>query len=97
MILRRTFLTFLIALNLFLTYKIIFSEQGIYAYRDQKVRFEGVREQLQASEDKSLGLSQEIRWLNTDRTYTEQVIRTEMNFLKESEILYLFPENRRVN
>jgi len=92
MLWRRTILAVLVCFNLFLLYNLIWSDNGIFAYLELKSRHARLEERLQALNDQSLDLSQEIRWLKTDRAFTEKMVRSRMNYLKNNEILYQFPK-----
>ncbi|MGD9609448.1 MAG: septum formation initiator family protein [Desulfovibrionaceae bacterium] len=91
MIWRRFLLAGLIFFNIFLLYNLIWSDNGIFAYLELKNRHAQLQERLDAVSEKSLDLSQEIRWLKTDRAFTEKMARAQMNYLKDNEILYQFP------
>lgn len=87
---RRILLGLLIAVNVVLLFRLIWSEHGVIAYmnmRNRSVKLEG---QLREVDAKSLELSNEIRRLKTDRAYQEMVIRDRMNYVKENEVLYIF-------
>jgi len=94
MIWRRFLLAGLILFNIFLLYNLIWSDNGIFAYLELKNRQEQFQQRLDAINEKSLDLSQEIRWLKSDRAFTEKMVRSQMNYLKDNEILYQFPPER---
>jgi len=93
MIWRRFLLTALIFFNIFLLYNLVWSDNGIFAYLELKGRHQQLRQRLESVNDKSLDLSQEIRWLKSDRSFTERMVRSQMNYLKDYEILYQFPKD----
>ena len=93
MIWRRFLLAGLIFFNIFLLYNIIWSDNGIFAYLELKSRHEQLKQRLETVQDHSVDLSQEIRWLKSDRAFTEKMARSQMNYLKENEILYQFPKD----
>ena len=93
MIWRRFLLTALIFFNIFLLYTLIWSDNGIFAYLELKSRHAQLKARLETVHDRSLDLSQEIRWLKSDRAFTEKMIRSQMNYLKDNEILYQFPKD----
>lgn len=93
MIWRRFLLTGLIFFNIFLLYNLIWSDNGIFAYLELKARHAQLKQRLDTINDHSLDLSQEIRWLKTDRAFTEKMARAQMNYLKDTEILYQFPKD----
>jgi cell division protein FtsB len=92
MVLRHLFLLLLAGGNIFLLYLLIISDQGISAYLDMSRRHEKLMHGIEQTEDQSRRLSREIRWLKSNKKYMEQVIRSKTNFVKEDEVLYLFPE-----
>lgn len=91
MIWRRFLLAGLLFFNIFLLYNLIWSDNGIFAYLELKNRHAQFKQRLEDINEKSLDLSQEIRWLKTDRAFTEKMARAQMNYLKDNEILYQFP------
>ncbi|MEF3697602.1 FtsB family cell division protein [Desulfolutivibrio sp.] len=93
MLWRRILLSALVVFNLFLLYNLVWSENGIFAYLDLKSHHALLVKKLETVEEKSLDLSQEIRWLKSDRTFTEKMARSRMNYLKDNEILYQFPKD----
>ncbi|ADU62841.1 MAG: septum formation initiator family protein [Pseudodesulfovibrio sp.] len=82
----------LVFINLFLLFRLIWSDQGVFAYLELKSRYELLQTRIDAVDGKSLDLSQEIRRLKSDTTYQEKIIRERMNFVKKDEILYIFPD-----
>lgn len=43
--------------------------------------------------EKNIQLSREIKLLESDDKYIEQMIRKRLNFIKENEVWYIFPES----
>jgi len=82
----------LLVINLFLLFRLIWSDQGVFAYLELKNRYEVLQAKIKDVDDHSLDLSQEIRRLKSDKAYQEKVIRERMNFVKQDEILYIFPD-----
>jgi cell division protein DivIC len=91
MFLRRLLLTLILTCNAILIYNLIWSDKGVFAYLDLKSHQSQLRERLETLGSKSLDLSQEIRWLKSDRAFTEKMTRSHMNYLKDNEIMYIFP------
>ncbi|MGE4194751.1 MAG: septum formation initiator family protein [Pseudodesulfovibrio sp.] len=91
---RLLFIALLVAINLFLMIRLIWSDQGIFAYLELKNRYEVLRGKIEAVDGRSLDLSQEIRKLKSDKGYQEKVVRERMNFVKKDEILYIFPDEK---
>jgi len=82
----------LLIINLFLLFRMIWSDQGIFAYLELKSRYETLQSRIDSVDGKSLDLSQEIRRLKSDKAYQEKIVRERMNFVKQDEILYIFPD-----
>ncbi|MDD3310809.1 septum formation initiator family protein [Pseudodesulfovibrio sp.] len=83
----------LLCINLFLMFRLVWSDQGVFAYLELKNRYAALQEKIDAVDAKSLDLSQEIRRLKSDKAYQEKVVRERMNFVKKDEILYIFPDD----
>lgn len=82
----------LIAVNLVLGYSFFFSENGLLAYLDLRTRQDGLQQRILEVDEESVALSQEIRLLKENRLYIEKTIRQQLNYIRPSEVLYLFPE-----
>lgn len=82
----------LLIINLFLLFRLIWSDQGVFAYLELKNRYEALQTKIEGVDSQSLDLSQEIRRLKSDPGYQEKVVRERMNFVKKDEILYIFPD-----
>ena len=82
----------LLCINLFLLFRLIWSDQGVFAYLELKSRYDTLQSRIEDVDRRSLDLSQEIRRLKADEDYQEKVVRERMNFVKREEILYIFPE-----
>lgn len=93
---KRVILGCLITLNIFLFVRMLVSDQGFFAYRELKSDYITLEAQLAEVQQKNLELSQEIRLLQSDADYIERVIRQRLNFVKENEILYIFPDATKV-
>ncbi len=93
---RQVLLGVLFLVNVFFVYRLLWSDQGLFAYLEMKKRHDALEERIQEADEKSLKLSQEIRWLKSDKAYQEKVIRWQMNFLRKNEILYLFRDNSTI-
>ncbi|MEZ7196571.1 FtsB family cell division protein [Pseudodesulfovibrio karagichevae] len=91
---RLIFVALLVAINLFLLTRLIWSDQGVFAYLELKNRYEVLRQKIETVDARSLDLSQEIRKLKSDKGYQEKVIREKMNFVKKDELLYIFPDEK---
>jgi len=89
---RRLILALILACNAVLLYSLIWSDKGIFAYLDLKNHQKELRVRLDQLGGRSLDLSQEIRWLKSDKSFTEKMARAHGNYLRDNEVIYLFPE-----
>ncbi|BBD07802.1 FtsB family cell division protein [Desulfovibrio ferrophilus] len=92
MIAKRIFLVFLVVLNLFLGYRLLAGDQGLFAYLNLKQDHDQLQARLEAASLRSHELSGEIRQLKSDSAYLENAIRQRMNYVGENETLYIFPD-----
>lgn len=84
----------LLFINLFLLFRLVWSDQGVFTYLELKNRYSALEEKIKGVDAESLDLSQEIRRLKSDKAYQEKVVRERMNFVKKDEILYIFPDGK---
>jgi len=91
MLFRRLLLALVIFCNLVLVYNLIWSDKGVFAYLDLKSHQKELKARLDTLGGRSLDVSQEIRWLKSDRAFTEKMTRSHGNYLKDNEIIYIFP------
>lgn len=84
-------LTVLALANAGLVYALLWSDTGLLAYNELKRRHAELTSRLEELDEQSVELSSEIRLLKSDRKYIEKKIREQMNFLRQDEILYIFP------
>jgi cell division protein FtsB len=89
---RLVLIALLLAINLILLFRLVWSDQGVFAYLELKERYDALSRKVEAVDAESLDLSQEIRKLKSDRGYQEKVVRERMNFVKKDELLYIFPD-----
>ncbi|MBI9080638.1 MAG: septum formation initiator family protein [Pseudodesulfovibrio sp.] len=81
-----------VIINLFLLFRLIWSDQGVFAYLELKSRYEVLQSRIDTVDSDNLDMSQEIRRLKSDKAYQEKIVRERMNFVKQDEILYIFPD-----
>ncbi|WP_419779476.1 FtsB family cell division protein [Maridesulfovibrio sp.] len=91
MLRRRVLLGLLVIINLVLLIRLGLSEQGVFGYLELDEKVQDLEMKIEAADNRTLELSREIRRLKTDRAYQEKVIRSRMNYVKENEVLYIFP------
>lgn len=83
-----------LAMNITLAYRLIWGDQSVQAWQDLKDLQNSLTEQRVALDLRQAAISQEIRLLQTDSAYVEKVIRQRLNYVRNSEVLYLFDELR---
>jgi len=91
MLWKKLILAFLLALNLLLAFHLFSGEQGVFAYFELKRRSAALQADLAAAERRGQLLSSEIRHLKGDRSQVADMVRIRMNYLKDGEVLYIFP------
>ena len=88
---RRIVLAVSLVLNLVLVYNLIWGNSGAIAYKELRLRCDALEERIKRIADSNLALSKEIRLLQSDEKYIEKMIRNRLNFVRNNEILYIFP------
>ncbi len=88
---QRIFVGFSLAINGILLYSLIWGSQGLHSYQNLKEQHQVLEERIQELDAKNVALSREIRLLQSDEKYQEKVIRDRFNFVKDNEVLYVFP------
>ena len=88
---QRCFVGLSLAINAILAYSLVWGDQGLNAYRDLKEQHQMLETRVQELDERNIALSREIRLLQTDEKYQEKIIRKRFNFVKDNEILYIFP------
>ncbi len=91
---RRLLIGLSLALNVVLLYRLVWSDQGMVAYKTLKQQSTAMEARLKDLDTRNLALSREIRLLQADGKYVEKMIRKRLNFVKDNEILYIFPETQ---
>lgn len=92
MLARRIIFAVSIVLNLVLVYNLVWGERGTIAYKKLKAQSSNLEEKIRQVGENNLELSKEIRLLQSDEKYIEKNIRNRLNFVKNNEILYIFPD-----
>jgi cell division protein FtsB len=85
-----------VVLNLLLFYNLIWGESGAIFYNELYDRCATLEERIRQVSEENLALSREIRLLQTDEKYIEKIIRNRLNFVRSNEILYIFPDESKV-
>jgi cell division protein FtsB len=79
------------ALNLLLVWALVWGDNGLVAHENLEREYTVLDGQIKALYAKNISLSREIKLLQTDSKYMEYIIRKRLNFVKDNEILYVFP------
>lgn len=83
---------FLIALNVVLALKLFTGEKSLVVYDDMVAKRDAAQARVTHIEERQREVSREIRLLKSDRPYLERVVRNDLNYVKEDEILYVFAD-----
>lgn len=79
----------LLVLNIFLLYKIFDKKSGIPAYKELQGRIDLVREQIDEMDVCNRQVSSEIRVLKKNNQYIERLIKRELFYLSDNELMYI--------
>ncbi|MDR0828442.1 MAG: septum formation initiator family protein [Desulfovibrio sp.] len=91
MLVRRFVLALSIVLNFVLAYNLVWGKSGAISYTELKERCGAMEERISRVGEQNIELSHEIRLLQSDASYIEKMIRNRLNFVRNDEILYIFP------
>lgn len=87
----RIFVGLSLTINCVLVYNLVWGDQGLRAYRALKEQHYILETRINELDELNIALSKEIRLLQTDEKYQEKIIRQRFNFVKDNEVLYIFP------
>ncbi|MDR2892381.1 MAG: septum formation initiator family protein [Deltaproteobacteria bacterium] len=91
---RYLFLGISLALNALLLWALVWGNNGLVAYENLEQEYSALNGRIGELNARNIELSREIRLLQSDRKYIEQTIRNRLNFVKDNEILYIFPDEQ---
>lgn len=72
--------------------KMMWGQGGIIEYRELKREYSRIQTRIAELDAENMALSREIRLLQTDNKYTEKMVRQKLRYLRDNEIVYLFPD-----
>ena len=75
--------------NIFMVFKIFDEGSGIPAYKDLRLKIEGVQATIDDIDAQNRQLSSEIRVLKRDEKYVQRLIKRELCYVAENEIMYI--------
>lgn len=94
---RSTILCLAFLMNMTLGYQLFFSDQSIFAWQNLQERYTHMQAELIHVATQKTDLSQEIHLLRNEDAYMGKLIRQNLNFVKDNEILYLFEKEHEEN
>ncbi len=81
-----------LGLNLVLAYNFFLGQEGLGEYLHRRELKADLVQELEQVQKQNLELSQRIRLLQDDVLYLEKVVRSELHFVQEDEVLYVRSE-----
>ena len=85
----------LLLVNIFLVYRIIWSDSGIITYLKVRDEYSKLYEENEKIKLENIKLSNDIRKLKDDKEYLADIIRREMHYVKKNEIVYMFATSKK--
>ncbi len=79
----------LCCVNIFMAYKFFDSHSGLPAYKDLKVKIEAVQEKIDDIDVRNRQISSEIRTLKKDDLYVQRLIKRELFYVADNELMYI--------
>jgi cell division protein FtsB len=89
---KRLLLAFSVLLNIVLAWHLIWGGHGFVAYKAMEQELLVLNDRMDNLARKNISLSREIKLLQSDDKYIEQILRKRLNFVRDNEIWYIFPE-----
>lgn len=87
---RNTVLFFLLTiLNIFLVFKIFDNQSGLPAYKELMLKIQTVQEKIEDVDLRNRQLSSEIRILKKDEKYVQRLIKRELFYVSDNELMYI--------
>ncbi|MGE4443155.1 MAG: septum formation initiator family protein [Desulfomicrobium sp.] len=86
---KQIFLFILCIVNIFIVFKIFDEESGLPAYKDLKVKIDGVQEKINDVDFRNRQISSEIRILKKNDQYVERLIKRELFYVADNELMYI--------
>lgn len=86
---KQIFLFLLCVVNIFLVFKIFDNESGLPVYKDLKLKIESMQENINDVDLLNRQLSSEIRVLKKNDQYVERLIKRELFYVADNELMYI--------
>ncbi|WP_211258966.1 FtsB family cell division protein [Desulfomicrobium orale] len=79
----------LFMVNIFLLYKIFDEKSGLPAYQELQEKIEAVQVKIDEMDMRNRQVSSEIRVLKKDDRYIERLVKRELFYLSDNELMYI--------
>ncbi len=86
---KQIFLFLLCVVNIFLVFKIFDDDSGLPVYKDLKIKIDGVQEKLDDVDLRNRQISSEIRILKKNDQYVNRLIKRELFYVADNELMYI--------
>jgi cell division protein FtsB len=86
---KQFFLFMLCIVNIFIVFKIFDENSGLPAYKDLKVKIDNVQEKINDVDSRNRQISSEIRILKKNDHYVERLIKRELFYVADNELMYI--------
>jgi len=83
------FLFLLCIINIFLVFKIFDADSGLPVYKDLKNKIETVQEKINDVDFRNREISSEIRILKKNDQYVNRLIKRELFYVADNELMYI--------
>jgi cell division protein FtsB len=86
---KQIFLFLLCVVNIFLVFKIFDDDSGLPVYKDLKIKIDGVQEKIDDVDLRNRRISSEIRILKKNEQYVNRLIKRELFYVADNELMYI--------
>jgi len=86
---KQIFLFLLCVVNIFLVFKIFDDDSGLPVYKDLKIKIDGVQEKIDDVDLRNRRISSEIRILKKNDHYVNRLIKRELFYVADNELMYI--------
>ena len=83
------FLFLLCIINIFLVFKIFDADSGLPVYKDLKNKIDSVQEKIDDVDFRNREISSEIRILKKNDQYVNRLIKRELFYVADNELMYI--------
>ncbi len=93
-VIKCTVLGICLCFNAFALVTLTFGDQSVSQWQKAKKQSIDIKQEIEDTDQRNMRLSEEIRLLQSDNTYLEKVIRQQLKYVKDEEILYVFEQKQ---